>query len=84
MKFIVSGWYMVIMPEYVWRDSRTNTILAPGAVQNWPTIFEEALMNRGRAYLEHQKSLMRRLAVNEMQKKNVFLKTVKATNVQTK
>ena len=23
--------------EAVWRDPRTGTILAPGAIQNWPT-----------------------------------------------
>ena len=30
--------------ENNWKDKRTNLIMAPGAVRNWPTIKEEEYM----------------------------------------
>eukprot|EP00966_Prymnesium_polylepis_P036231 840204-Prymnesium_polylepis.2 len=38
----------------VWRDPRTGTTLAPGAVQNWPTPKENVQMDSDRAMLERR------------------------------
>ena len=35
----------------VWHDRRTGTVLAPGAVQNWPTRAEEEAMDAENAHL---------------------------------
>lgn len=44
----------------VWRDPRTGTILAPGAVQNWPIPKENVQMDRDRAILERHMQAMAR------------------------
>ena len=53
----------------MWRDPRTKTILAPGAVQNWPTPKEEEEMKRERIVMQRKEAemiaLARKLAAKE-------------------
>eukprot|EP00966_Prymnesium_polylepis_P172022 3977830-Prymnesium_polylepis.1 len=46
----------------MWRDKRTGTVLAPGAVQNWPTSNEEKEMSRERMKLQREEAQMLALA----------------------
>lgn len=56
----------------VWRDKRTGTILAPGALQNWPTPREEQQMNAERGALDrHNHALILEEQKREEQKRAV-------------
>lgn len=57
----------------MWRDFRTNIVLAAGAVQNWPTPSEEKQMRRERLELQRKEAelfaLCLRLPPEEVEKK---------------
>ena len=52
--------------ENTWRDPRTNIILAPGAIRNWPTKAENELIEREyamiRAALEEERRRKKKAA----------------------
>lgn len=46
----------------MWRDKRTGTILAVGAVQNWPTPKEEQQMMHEVAQFQREQRALEKLA----------------------
>jgi hypothetical protein len=63
----VPGCFYGVDRESHWRDPRTGTRLAPGAIQNWPTRYEEEQMKQDRASFN---KAMRELKEQEGTKKN--------------
>ncbi len=69
-------WAECVCTDSAWRDRRTGTILAAGAVQNWPTSREENQINAERAELDRNINALVREEQKRVEQERVVSKLV--------